>query len=323
MSRSKKKDWFVNTNNLLGSIETAYRFKKIISSIVTKQSYRPENTVVYSYWNNNVAVGLSLLKKTMPNVKCISRAHGYDVYLERNPGQYLPLRKLIFSSLDHVLFVSNNGLLYSQKLFGKYLSFAVSYLGVEASLTKKIEEQKKNLQSIRVVSCSSLKLVKRVHLIIEALALSDINIYWEHIGDGPLLSDLKKLASRVLDKNPQVSYSFKGHMNNGEIPNYYKKNEFNVFLNVSSSEGLPVSIMEAFSCYIPVIATNVGGTSEAVEDAINGYLLPEEFRPIQLIQLINELTNNQEYFLSNAERTWSDKFKASINYPLFIKKYLL
>jgi len=45
-----------------------------------------------------------------------------------------------------------------------------------------------------------------------------------------------------------------------DVLNYYASNPVDVFINTSSSEGLPVSIMEAMSFGIPVIATNVGGT---------------------------------------------------------------
>lgn len=44
-------------------------------------------------------------------------------------------------------------------------------------------------------------------------------------------------------------------------------------MNLSTSEGVPVSIMEVQSYGIPVIATNVGGTGEII-DKDNGILLP-------------------------------------------------
>ncbi|MFR4320263.1 MAG: glycosyltransferase [Blautia massiliensis (ex Durand et al. 2017)] len=44
-------------------------------------------------------------------------------------------------------------------------------------------------------------------------------------------------------------------------------------MNVSSSEGIPVSIMEATSFGIPGIATDAGGTKEIIRDKENGVLL--------------------------------------------------
>lgn len=50
-------------------------------------------------------------------------------------------------------------------------------------------------------------------------------------------------------------------------------NDFDLFVNMSLSEGIPVSIMEAISFGIPIIATNVGGNAEIVNDE-TGVLIP-------------------------------------------------
>ena len=45
---------------------------------------------------------------------------------------------------------------------------------------------------------------------------------------------------------------------------YIKNNHFDVFINLSKFEGLPVSIIEAISFGVPVFATDAGGSREAV-----------------------------------------------------------
>ena len=57
------------------------------------------------------------------------------------------------------------------------------------------------------------------------------------------------------------------------------------FINVSSSEGVPVSIMEAMTFVISVITTDLGGNTEIVNEQ-NGWLLPKEIYPISIKELL-------------------------------------
>jgi glycosyltransferase involved in cell wall biosynthesis len=79
---------------------------------------------------------------------------------------------------------------------------------------------------------------------------------------------------------------------------------------VSLSEGVPVSIMEAFSAGIPVYATNVGGTSEIVDNS-NGKLLDVNISPEQLAEEIRSFQRFPDeiklQFRKNALQTYFKK----------------
>ena len=76
-----------------------------------------------------------------------------------------------------------------------------------------------------------------------------------------------------------------GMVNSELIMSYYVNKQIDLFINVSNSEGVPVSIMEAMSAGIPILATNVGGTSEIVNNN-NGKLLEKN---INSLKLANEI----------------------------------
>jgi glycosyltransferase involved in cell wall biosynthesis len=49
-----------------------------------------------------------------------------------------------------------------------------------------------------------------------------------------------------------------------------------IFVLPSRSEGFSNAIVEAMAASLPVVATNVGGNAEAVQDGINGFIVPSE-----------------------------------------------
>jgi len=71
-----------------------------------------------------------------------------------------------------------------------------------------------------------------------------------------------------------------------------------VYLLTSESEGLPLSVLEAMSVGLPVVATDVGGVSEAVEHGVTGYLVPRrtDRREMaeQLAGFVEELLRDEE-----------------------------
>jgi glycosyltransferase involved in cell wall biosynthesis len=111
-------------------------------------------------------------------------------------------------------------------------------------------------------------------------------------------------------------------LSNKEVLNYYRNNPVDLFINVSESEGIPVSIMEAISFGIPVIATNVGGTSEIVTDKF-GILLPKNISASELSKTIDEFISrsveDKKKMKLHAFSYWENNFNADTNYQEFSK----
>jgi glycosyltransferase involved in cell wall biosynthesis len=136
----------------------------------------------------------------------------------------------------------------------------------------------------RLVSCSYLVPVKRVELLLEAVAEvgrlhPEQQIDWKHFGGGPEEERLRSLASRV---PANVSCHWYGSVPNDEIRRHYENHPVDLFATVTASEGgVPVSIMEAQSFGIPVLATDVGGIRDIITRE-NGILVDGAHGPVEI-----------------------------------------
>jgi glycosyltransferase involved in cell wall biosynthesis len=69
--------------------------------------------------------------------------------------------------------------------------------------------------------------------------------------------------------------------------------EADIFIYPSYSEGMPIAVIEAMACGLPIIATRVGGLPDLVIDGTNG-LLVDAGRPDQLVNALEHLSSNPD-----------------------------
>ncbi|GAB4311637.1 MAG: hypothetical protein Kow00127_01670 [Bacteroidales bacterium] len=237
----------------------------------------PEKTILYFYWGLGTALLIPFFRKAgYKNI--IVRFHGFDLYEERRHN-YLPFRKPLLHNLSTALFISRHGQKY---LTDKYRKIPFDSRVFKLGSARAPENPPKTEKVFRVVSCSNVIPLKRVDMIAEALALLDFDVEWIHFGDGEMMD---KVADITATFPANVKAVLKGRQPHSEIIGYYGREHIDLFLNVSTSEGLPVSVMEALSAGIPVFATDVGGSSEIVSEK-SGKLLPADLTPEFLAQEI-------------------------------------
>jgi glycosyltransferase involved in cell wall biosynthesis len=291
-----------------------------------KHSLSFSNTWFYAYWMNDMAIGLAMLKDRFPEAKTLCRAHRGDLYFYTTYEHYLPLRIFLLQHLNKCYVISEDGREYLQELLGSgnVSNVEVSRLGT-FKYTDEVKPLSPNVPVI--VSCSTLTLPKRVHLIAAALArINGLPLKWLHFGEGVLRKKIEKNAAKFLSGKKEIEYRLMGNYNNTDLMKYYSENPIDIFINVSSSEGIPVSIMEAMSFGIPVIATAAGGTTEIVKDGYNGYLLnviatPEEIAGTITRYLALSEAEKREMRV-NAFKTWDELYNAEKNYQAFTKSLL-
>ena len=282
-----------------------------------------DNSIVLGAWFSTEAYAINLLKEKFPKLNCCSFAHSFEINRNQNPYVMYDMNSFKHKSLDRMIFISKKmRKIYLDELKAVYPNLSdekwnTIYLGSVKKYSSQLSSPS-NDGVIRLVSCSSVVKVKRIHLIVKSLEKwnGDSTIIWTHIGGGPLLDEIKEEAKALLIDKTNVRFNFVGSLSNEDVQKYYVDNCIDLFVNVSSIEGLPVSIMEAISYGIPVIATNVGGTSEIVNDK-TGYLLKKDFEVDEFVDLINRFNSIPISERLNLRKqcfdVWKETFNAETN----------
>jgi glycosyltransferase involved in cell wall biosynthesis len=313
-------DWYFTTRGL--------EFWRRARPDILRALEGSDDVVLYSYWLYVTALEAVLLRRELGRrvTLAVSRAHRYDVITSASPLHFLPQRRLLVSGLDRVHPVSESGV---HDLVDDVPDLAdrvsLRRLGVCAPLGT---GPRSNRPALEVVSCSSLKHVKRVPLLVDALAeLSsrEVPVRWTHFGgDGAELEALRTHASSAL---PAGSFALMGHVPNAAVLEHYAHSPASVFVNVSESEGVPVSVMEAMAHGIPALATRAGDTDRLVTHDRDGWLLPVEVDAAAVADAMEAVwrLSPSEYsaYSTAAHETWAADWEATVLYRDFAEELTL
>lgn len=276
--------------------------------------------VAYSWWSSTAGYGIARAARER-GVPSMSRIHGYELYPEQDRLGRIPFQGPGLAGFDGVYSVSKAG---ADHLRDQYPELAprihVAHLGVAAP---PVAGRPSTDGVFRIVSCSSCIPIKRVELLASGIAtlrreFPSIDFSWTHIGEGPTLADVRSIVSS--EEGLAQRCSFMGQLPPSDVRSVLARTPFDAFVNVSSSEGLPVTLMEAASTGIPLIATRIGGNPEIVDQSC-GRLLPADPTPLQLATVLAEvalLTPDERSAMRAASHDrWASDFSAERNYRAF------
>lgn len=271
-------------------------------------------SVAYAFWGMGSGLALPWLRGVSARVV---RLHGYDLYERRSPHRYLPYRRFYLRRADRILTVSEDG---QRHISAEYADIApeldirVSRLGVPGpdAVTRRPAGSPR-----LIVSCSAITELKRVGLILDALltlpgVTPERPVRWVHFGTGPGFEELEERAKRL---PAGLSVDLRGQTPNDEITSFYRDTRVDVFVNASTAEGVPVSIMEAIAYGIPTVATAVGGTPEIVgEELGSGELVDADAAPEAIARTIREVLDAADSYDPRA--LWAERFDVRVTGPI-------
>lgn len=280
----------------------------IESYIINNQLEKQYSITGYSYWFYQWSLINSILRAKGVLSYAFSRAHSYDLY---DYIKYNWFAHFKVKYLDKVYPVSKHGTEYLKQKHSTHGSkIETNYLG---TYDFGINTNIKNGNDLVICSCSAVRDIKRIDIIIRALCGVKLNVKWFHFGDGPLYTETKNLAEKILPEN--IKTQFFGHVPNKDIIRFYQENRVDLFINVSEKEGLPISLVEAISFGIPVIGPQIFGIPEIVNSS-TGILLPHGFTYNHITSIINEFpfTNKtSESFRLQTREYWKENFDKNKN----------
>jgi N-acetyl-alpha-D-glucosaminyl L-malate synthase BshA len=204
----------------------------------------------------------------------ITTLHGTDITLVGNDRSFLPITKFSIEQSDGITTISHYLKQKTIEDFDIQRPIEVIPNFVNCDLYRRREdaalraEWAPNGEPI-VMHLSNFRPVKRVTDVVEIFALirQKLAAKLVLIGDGPDRSAVeylirqKKLRKDVflLGKQDRV---------------YEKLGVADLFLLPSDHESFGLAALEAMACEVPVIATEVGGIPEVIEQGVDGYLVP-------------------------------------------------
>ncbi|MBD8490897.1 glycosyltransferase [Echinicola sp. CAU 1574] len=276
-----------------------------------------KEALIYTYWFNEATYALLNLKLQYGlAVNIISRAHRFDIYEQLTTTRsFWPYRRFCLENIDRLYSISEDGKHYLEKRYKVQKEIEIARLGVH---DRQKMARRSSLGIIQIVSVSRIAPMKRVDFIRQAVlqyAFEHPNnkIVWTHFGDGPGMEELNQTS----DIPENLVMDFKGHVKNDEVYGFYEQHSVDLFINLSSSEGIPVSIMEAISFGIPIVVTKVGGTGEIVSE-VNGKLLSANPTLEEVVKAFSDVIK-RKLQAEEIRRFFNSHYNANTNYQAFAK----
>lgn len=287
---------------------------RCLQRFISTQGLR--NSIFYDYWLENTTLALALLRARGRILTAVCRAHRFDVYDDQWPDGAVPFQTAKAEGLDAIFAVSETARRYlSGRLprFGDKLRLA--RLGVrDPGLPSTNESQGAPV----VMSCARLIARKEVHLIPQVLSALGGRIRWIHVGDGP---ERERVMQAVAPLGDDVEFDFRGALEPVEIEAIYSRERIDAFLSLSTSEGLPVSMMEAQSHGIPIVARGVGGIPEIVNPR-TGVLLAGSATVEEVAVALKTALTPGRYSRKLIYEHFQERFSAPVTYNRFADEIL-
>jgi len=221
--------------------------------------------IVHAHYAVPNATSAYLAKKICnDSTKVVTTLHGTDSYLVGSHPSYKEVTQFSMQQSDALTAVSKY--LKDRTMVDFDISREIRVIPNFVD-PQRFRRLKKDREQKIVCHSSNFRPIKRIPDIIRAFKIisKEIDCKLSLIGNGPERHEAEEMA-----KNLRISESveFLGNVKN--VQEIVGKSD--IFLLPSEDESFGLAALEAMSCGVPVVATNVGGLKELISHGVDGYL---------------------------------------------------
>lgn len=222
------------------------------------------------------------------NLPVIFTAHGWaftDGVSPRKQKIYASLERFMTKFSDHIITVSEydrqHGFTHNVGTSELVQTIHNGVPDIQTVPNEKLESQ----SIVKLIMVARFEDPKDQYFLIQALSKLPQHLNWkiDFLGDGPNLQKCQELVA-----NEKLDSKIIFHGQSFKVKEFL--NEADIFVLISNYEGFPLTILEAMSTSLPIIASDVGGVNESVS-VENGYLIPKG-EIDYLVQALTELILN-------------------------------
>lgn len=231
-------------------------------------------------WTNEPVMGvvtrLAARRARRNGTKVLYMVHGFHFYRGApllNWMVYYPIEKFCSQFCDEIVTINQEDYQMAREKMKAQSVRYIHGIGVDTSRLNKVDCQndiRRELSlpedSFLVLSIGELSQRKNQKTIIKSIAqLNDPGIHYIVCGKGGLLDELQTLAA---DLEISEHVHFLGYRM--DVVDICSQSD--IFAMSSYQEGLPVAALEAMCCGLPLVASNIRGLVDVMENGVTGYL---------------------------------------------------
>jgi glycosyltransferase involved in cell wall biosynthesis len=253
------------------------------------------------------SLSLGLMMGILTDLPVSCTVHAFDIFT-RSPGS-LQMR---LAKCKFIASISQFNVDYLRKTCGNSITdlCRVMHCGIDAEKFRSVSRQP---EPGRIVCVCRLSPKKGLDVAIRACAKlreNNIKFQFEIAGDGPQRRALEDLIEKL---NLADHVKLLGARPNDQLTELFSR--ASVFLMPcvktpnGDMDGIPVAMMEAMACEVPVVSTAISGIPELVKDGITGRLAPEKDVDAlaQILQeLLGDMSKIEQFGKAGRERVLTD-----------------